>query len=61
MDFNIIKLKVEKENSLKLNSLKLEYQLNNCETKGHLQALKSICTKLNSEIELQKKVNLYKI
>ncbi len=50
---------MEKEKIDHINELEHDYKINNCEKKGHLQALQFQCNKLKSKIELNKKVSIY--
>ncbi len=59
LDFSTIKLKINKENLIKINEMESNYKINNCESRGHLQALKSNCMEWKRTIELYKQVKLY--
>jgi hypothetical protein len=59
-DYHLIKAKIAKDEVMRLNQIEHEYNINHCEAKGHLQALKSRCNELKKKIELLKKVK-YKI
>jgi len=55
-DYSTIKNKINKENQIKLNEIENLFKLNNCESKGHLQALKATCQEWRHTIELLKNV-----
>jgi hypothetical protein len=57
-DYSTIKAKINKETVMKINELENAYMLNNCEVKGHLQALKHICSEMKDHIKVLKKVKL---
>ncbi len=51
-------MKINKESIQKVSDLENQYKINNCEFKGHLQALKVKCMELEHNINLNKQVNL---
>ena len=53
-DYNTIKTKIYKENSITISELENEYKMNNCESKGHLNALKVKCSHLKNHLNLHK-------
>jgi len=55
-DHNTIKAKINIENELKLKEYENEYSINKCESRGHLQALKSICKNLEGKISIHRRV-----
>jgi hypothetical protein len=57
-DYNKIKSKILSENLTKINELSNSYEINNCETKGHLNALRSACMELKFNMSLLEKVNI---
>lgn len=57
-DYNTIKHKLTKDILIKVRGLEHEYEINRCEEKGYLQALKAKCESLKHEIIIHKNVNL---
>jgi hypothetical protein len=57
-DYNKTKYKILIENFTKINELRHLYEINNCETKGHLNALRSICMDYKFNISLLEKVTI---
>lgn len=55
-DYSTIKNKINRENQVKLNEIEGLFKINNCESKGHLQALKVTCQDWKNSIELLKNV-----
>lgn len=53
-DYNSITTKINQGNILKLIQLKSEYESNKCDENGNLEALKTFCSNLKSEIDIIK-------
>ena len=53
-DYSSITTKINQGNILKLTQLKAEYDSNKCEENGNLEALKTFCSNLKSEIDIIK-------
>ena len=53
-DYSSITAKINQGNILKLTQLKSEYDSNKCEENGNLEALKTFCSNLKSEIDIIK-------